>query len=80
MTKSSFDLLYAIIRQRLDDEFLPSGGGNCGVQSPYTISTKIRLSIALQYFAGGLVYDLMLVHGVSMQSVFDSAYGVLSMS
>ena len=77
MTKSSFDLLYAIIQQRLDDEFLPSGGGNRGVQSPYTICTKIRLSIALRYFAGGSVYDLMQVHGVSMQSVFDSVWGVV---
>jgi len=77
MTKSSFDLLYAIIRQRLDDEFFPSGGGACGVQSPYTISTKIRLSIALHYFVGGSVYDLMQVNGVSLQSVYDSVWGVV---
>ena len=70
--------MYAIIQQRLDDEFLPRGGGACGLQSSYIISTKICLSIALRYFAGGSVYDIMLVHSVSMQSIYDSVWGVIN--
>jgi hypothetical protein len=73
MSKSSFENLYAIIQHRLEDEFLPRGGGARGLQgSSYIISTKIRMSIALRYFAGGAIYDIMLVHGVSLQSVCDS--------
>ena len=33
--------------------------------------------MALRYFAGGCPYDIMLVHGVSHQSVFDSVWGVV---
>jgi hypothetical protein len=78
MSKSSFENLYAIIQHRLEDEFLPRGGGACGLQgSSYIISAKIRLSISLRYFAGGAIYDIMLVHGVSLQSVYDSVWGVL---
>jgi hypothetical protein len=77
MSKSSFDHLYAIIQHRLDDEFLPRGVCACGLQSSCIISTKIRLSIALGYFAGGSIYDIMLVHGVSFQSVYNSVWGVV---
>jgi hypothetical protein len=33
--------------------------------------------MALRYFAGGSVYDIMQVHGVSLQSVYDSVWGVV---
>ena len=45
--------------------------------NPYLISSKIRLSIALRYFAGGSPYDIMLTHGVSYCSVFSSVWGVV---
>jgi hypothetical protein len=78
MSKSSFENLYAIIQHWLEDEFLPRGGGACGLLgSSYIISTKIRLSIALRYFADGAIYDIMLVHGISSQSVYDSVWGVI---
>ena len=78
MSKSSFENLHSIIQHRLEEEFLPRGGGACGLQgSSYIISTKIRLSIALRFFAGGAIYDIMLVHGVSSQSVYDSVWGVI---
>jgi len=43
----------------------------------YYIKTEIRLSIALRYFAGGSVYDIMVSHGVSAASVFLSVWGVV---
>jgi DDE superfamily endonuclease len=41
------------------------------------ISTSIRLSIALCYFAGGDPLDLALVHGVSHSEVFNSVWMVV---
>jgi hypothetical protein len=71
MTKTSFESLYDILRPRLDAEFLPSGrGGDRVHHSSYYISTKICLSMALHYFVGGSVYDIMQVHRVSLQSVY----------
>jgi hypothetical protein len=78
MTKTSFESLYDILRPRLDAEFLPSGqGGERVHDSSYYMSTKIHLSIALRYFVGGSVYDIMQVHGVDLQSVYDSVWGVV---
>jgi hypothetical protein len=67
--KALFKQLYAILLPWLDVEFLPGGGGKRGHHFTYIISLKIRLSIALHYFAGGSVYDIMLVHGVSLVSM-----------
>jgi hypothetical protein len=38
---------------------------------------KIRLSMALHYFRGGSMYDIMQVHRVSMQLVYDRVWGVV---
>ncbi len=57
--------------------FYPLGGGKHGHHSTYIISLKIRLSIALHYFAGGSVYDIMLVHRVSLVSIYVSMWGVV---
>ena len=57
--------------------FFLEGGGARGLQSSYIISTKIRLSISLRYFAGGSVHDIMLVLGVLLQFVYDSVWGVV---
>ena len=46
-------------------------------KSSYLIDTKLRLSIAIRYFAGASVYDLLLIHGVSFKSVFVSIWGVV---
>ena len=68
MHRKSFDKLYAQLQPQLDAIFPP---GIRGPHSPYYISTKCRLSMALRYFAGGCPYDIMQNHGVSYQSVFD---------
>jgi hypothetical protein len=74
MKKALFEQLYAIHLLRLNVEFLANGEGTHGHHSTYIISLKIRLSIALRYFVGGSVYDIMLVHGVSLTSVYVSVW------
>ena len=74
MHRKSFDKLYAQLQPQLDAMFPP---GIRGPHSPYYISTKCRLSMALRYFAGGCPYDIMQNHGVSYRSVFDSVWGVV---
>jgi hypothetical protein len=41
------------------------------------ISSTIRLSIALRYFAGGCAYDISLTHGVSHTEVYTSVWRVV---
>ena len=41
-----------------------------------SINTKLRLSAALRYAAGGSPLDIMLTHGMSHQSVYDSIWGI----
>jgi DDE superfamily endonuclease len=41
------------------------------------ISTSIRLSIALPYFAGGCPYNISIVHGVSHSAVYESVWQVV---
>jgi hypothetical protein len=79
MKKSSFESQYSILQPRLDAQFLPNWGGTRGSDSSltYIITTKIRLSVALRYFAGGSVYHIMLVHGILLQSVYNSIWGVV---
>jgi DDE superfamily endonuclease len=41
------------------------------------ISTSVRLSVALRYFAGGRPDDIALVHGISHSEVFNSVWKVV---
>ena len=41
------------------------------------IPSATRLSYAIQYFAGGSVYDIAVTNGVSVSSVFISVYRVV---
>ncbi|CAB9521458.1 hypothetical protein SEMRO_1196_G251500.1 [Seminavis robusta] len=41
------------------------------------ISSAIRLSVALRYFAGGLAYDISVMHGISHSSVYVSVWMVV---
>lgn len=78
MTKESFNELRDILKPRLEAIFFPGRGGSRNpATSNYLICTKMRLSMALRYFAGGSPYDIMLTHGVSYKSVFISVWGVV---
>jgi hypothetical protein len=47
-------------------------------ENPYLIKTKIRLIIVICFFsAGPCLYDLVIIHGVSYVSVFNSVWGVV---
>ena len=41
------------------------------------ISTKVRLAVALRYFAGGSPYDIMSVYGISHTAIMDSVWSVV---
>ena len=78
MDRASFYRLHSILKSRVDAIPPPMNGGTRDQDNnPYLISSKLRLSIALRYFAGGSPYDIMLTHGVSYCSIFSSVWGVV---
>ena len=78
MSKDTFNDLHNILLPRLLQIFFPSGGGTRDPsKSKYLIDTKVRLSIAMRFFAGADPLDLFGWHGVSLVSVFISVWGVI---
>ena len=78
MSRVSFYDLHSILKDDLEEFFLPSRSRYNNYQGhKFYIKTEIRLSIAIRYFAGASVYDLMVTHGVSAKSVFLSVWGVV---
>ena len=78
MNKNTFYHLHSILKPLLDSHFFPKGGGKRAVgKTSYLINTKIRLSMALRFFGGGSLLDIMVTHGVSFASVFTSVWGVV---
>ena len=41
------------------------------------ISTQLRLSAAIRFFAGGKLYDIMSSHGMGRSSIYESIWGVV---
>ena len=41
------------------------------------VSTKLRLSCAVRYFAGAAVYDLVLTHGMGRSTIYQSILGIV---
>ena len=77
MSRGLFYKLHSILESRLNEIFLPKGGGKQKKGCQYLIETKLRLSIALGFFAGADPYDLMQIHDVGLVSVFYSVWGVI---
>ena len=76
MNLDTFYLLHDILEPKLLEIF---GKSDCPEQiTNGEISTKLRLSAALRYFAGGSVWDIQLTHGLSRNSVYQSVYGVIN--
>ena len=73
----SFNLLHDMLEPALREEF-NVGTRSHGADPNGEIPTKLRLSAALRYFAGGSVYDIMLTHGTGRQSVYKSVYGIVN--
>eukprot|EP00957_Ditylum_brightwellii_P191583 14586639-Ditylum_brightwellii.AAC.1 len=78
MKKKNFYKLHSALEPYLCCCFNPKGGGK---QDPntcsYLIKAETRLSIAICYFAGGSLLDIMLTHGVLFASVYTSVWGVV---
>ena len=81
MDKSSFNELHRVLsilirwskkKARLSKRKTHRNGAKNGL-----ISTRIRLSAALRYFAGGRPDDIALVHGISHTEVFNSVWKVV---
>ena len=64
-------ILYPFLRGKGKDRKQKLGAKN-GI-----ISTPIRLSAAIRYFAGGRPEDIALVHGISHSAVFESVWKVV---
>ena len=79
MSMDAFDVLHDTIEDALEEEFKSKDGDrDRGVTPNGDIPTKLRLSAALRFFAGGAVYDIMLTHGMGRASVYKSVYGVVN--
>ena len=76
MSLDAFYLLHDTLEDALKEEF-NSGPRARGASPNGDIPTKLRLSAALRFFAGGSVYDIMLTHGMGKVSVYKSIYGVV---
>jgi hypothetical protein len=75
MTRETFwklhDILWPLLRSPPNRSNKKSGATN-GI-----ITTSVRLSIAIRFFAGGDPKDIMGVHGVSHSVVFESVWRVV---
>ncbi|KAL7526510.1 hypothetical protein ACHAXR_001523, partial [Thalassiosira sp. AJA248-18] len=76
MSMETFDLLHERLEPALREEFKCQPRKN-GSAPNGEIPTKLRLSAAIRFFAGGSVYDIMLSHGIGKASVYRSVYGVV---
>jgi hypothetical protein len=82
MDIESFWELHRLLRPYLRGRVRPTASSNPKKKRRYgaangIITTPIRLSIALRYFAGGSAYDIALTHGVSHTEVYNSVWRVV---
>jgi hypothetical protein len=81
MDALSFWRLHRLLRPYLGGRINPSSnskkknknGGKNGI-----ISSTIRLAVALRYFAGSSVYDVALIHAISVTEVHQSVWRVVN--
>jgi len=76
MSLDAFYLLHDTLEDALTEEF-SSGPRARGASPNGDIPTKLRLSAALRFFAGGSVHDIMLTHGIGKVLVYKSIYRVI---
>lgn len=73
MNPSQFSELHERLHDQLKEQF-PTKRVR-GKTPNGTIHTKLRLSAAIRFYAGGSPLDIMLSHGLSRQSVYKSVWG-----
>jgi len=74
MDVSIFYHLHGMIKDQLTQMFF---NRRRDTSSGYFIPTAIRLSIALRFFAGGSILDLIITHNVCISSVYESVWAVV---
>ena len=80
MPENDFWFLCALLREHMGEPAFPSetstkkhrNGARNGI-----IRCTTRVSAALRYMAGGSVYDIAVVHGISITQVYDSVWTVV---
>ena len=73
MSRESFLALHENLRPSLEEQFDNGVHGRQGPPNGF-VSTKLRLSAAIRFFAGAAVYDIMLTHGIGRSSVYTPVY------
>ncbi|KAL3772329.1 hypothetical protein ACHAWO_004214 [Cyclotella atomus] len=73
MDTDQFHDLHAQLLPQLEEQFPTKRSRGKTPNGP--INTKLRLSAALRFAAGSSPLDIMLTHGISHQSVYDSIWG-----
>ena len=78
MNPEDFDQMHATLEPALVEYFSTNRRGRKrrGTTNGH-ISTRLRLSAAIRYFAGGKTYDIMVSHGLGRSSIYDSIWGVV---
>ena len=80
MPENDFWFLCALLREHMGEPAFPSetstkkhrNGARNGI-----IRCTTRVSAALRYMAGGSVYDIAVVHGISITQVYESVWTVV---
>ena len=73
MDEASFWALHSMHKKDLVSKKRKRGRPNPSTDIP----SELKLSIAIRFFAGGDLYDLMISHGVSMTSIYASVWQVV---
>ena len=80
MTQDDFWYLCALLRDHIGDATFSSSASTKkhrnGTKNGI-IRCTTRVSAALRYMAGGSVYDIALVHGISIPQVYESVWVVV---
>ena len=79
MSLDTFLILHETLQERLEEDFNDQKRTRGGVPNG-EIPTKLCLSAAIRYFAGASIYDIILTHGMSKQSIYSSVYGVVNVA
>ena len=74
MSIESFYKLHDLLKDNLEEIFMPSGGHHC---KDYRICTTLRLSAALRFFAGAAQYEIIQTHSFTYKEVYKSVWGVV---
>ena len=73
MSMDTFLILHETLQERLEEEFNVQKRTRGGVLNG-EIPRKLWLSAVIRYFAGASIYNIILTHSMSKQSVYNSVW------